>query len=172
MDSTSPRWGEKASYYSAVCLETGEVEVMELDGNSNAETSVRFLRQLRATHPEPLSVIWDNGPAHGGEALRTYLATPDLHLRLVRLPAYSPDFNADEAIWGWVREEVTANTCFGSNAKVREAVGQFFHSITDRADEVKRRCRTVLQARTDALAPVAAAILQHPQHVDPTVALV
>ena len=27
--STSPRRGEKASYYSAVCLETGEVEVME-----------------------------------------------------------------------------------------------------------------------------------------------
>ena len=38
VDSTSPRWGEKASYYSAVCLETGEVELMELEGNSNAET--------------------------------------------------------------------------------------------------------------------------------------
>ena len=32
VDSTSPRWGEKASYYSAVCLETGEVEWMELEG--------------------------------------------------------------------------------------------------------------------------------------------
>ena len=34
--STSPRRGEKVSYYSAVCLETGEVEVMELEGNSNS----------------------------------------------------------------------------------------------------------------------------------------
>ena len=33
VDSTSPRPGEKVSYYSAVCLETGEVEVMELEGN-------------------------------------------------------------------------------------------------------------------------------------------
>jgi hypothetical protein len=49
VNSTSPRWGEKVSYYSAVCLETGEVEVMELEGNSNAETSVVFLQQLR-TH--------------------------------------------------------------------------------------------------------------------------
>ena len=32
VDSTSPRYGEKASYYSAVCLETGEVEWMELEG--------------------------------------------------------------------------------------------------------------------------------------------
>ena len=27
VDSTSPRWGEKASYYSAVCLETGDLEL-------------------------------------------------------------------------------------------------------------------------------------------------
>ena len=33
VDSTSPRRGEKASYYSSVCLETGEVEVMELASN-------------------------------------------------------------------------------------------------------------------------------------------
>ena len=33
LDSTSPRCGEQASYYSAVCLETGEVAVMELEGN-------------------------------------------------------------------------------------------------------------------------------------------
>ena len=36
VDSSSPRYGEKASYYSAVCLETGEVEWMELEGNSNS----------------------------------------------------------------------------------------------------------------------------------------
>src|SRR5687768_15707934 len=101
-----------------------------------------------------------------------YLATPDLRLRLVRLPAYSPDFNADEAIWGWAREEVTANTCWGSKAKVREKAGQFFRRLTDRTDEVKRRCRTVLQARAEALAPAAAAILQHPIHAGPIVALV
>ncbi len=39
VDSSSPRHGEKASYYSAVCLETGAVEWMELAGNSNSATS-------------------------------------------------------------------------------------------------------------------------------------
>jgi len=172
VDSTSPRYGEKASYYSAVCLETGEVEAMELDGNSCAETSVAFLRQLRAHHAEPLIIIWDNGPAHGGDALRAYLATPDLRLRLVRLPAYSPDFNPDEAIWGWIREEVTANTCFGTRAKVQQHVGQFFRDVTHRTDEVKRRCRRTLQEQADTLAPIIADILHQPDHVDPTVALV
>jgi len=172
VDSTSPRWGEKASYYSAVCVETGDVEVMDLDGNSNADTSVAFLRQLRAAHPEPLIVIWDNGPAHGGDPIRAYLSTPGLHLRLVRLPAYSPDFNGDEAIWGWVRDDVTANICFGTKAKVREAVGAFFRTLPDRADEVRRRCRRVLQDEADALMSVATALSSDPQHGDLTLAWV
>jgi transposase len=154
--SSSPRYGEKASYYSAVCLETGEVEAMPLEGNSSAETSVRFLRQLRVQHTEPLVVFWDNAPAHGGDPLREYLRTPDLRLRLVRLPAYSPDFNADEHIWAWVREEVTANTCFGTADKVRAHVDPFFAGLATRAEEVKQRCRTELQSRADALAATLA----------------
>ena len=66
VDSTSPRYGEKASYYSAVCLETGEVEWMELEGNSNSGTSAAFLEQLRQKRSGPLDVIWDNAPAHPG----------------------------------------------------------------------------------------------------------
>ena len=83
VDSTSPRYGEKASYYSAVCLETGEVEWMELEGNSNSGTSAAFLEQLRERHSGQLNVIWDNAPAHRGEAVREYLRTPGLELRLV-----------------------------------------------------------------------------------------
>ena len=81
--SSSPRYGEKASYYSAVCLETGEVEWMELEGNSNSETSAAFLDRLRQRHPGPLEVICDNAPAHRGEAVREYLRTPGLNLQLM-----------------------------------------------------------------------------------------
>ena len=135
VDSNSPRYGEKASYYSAVCLETGEVEWMELEGNSNSNsnsnsgTSVAFLTQLKEKHPGPL---------------REYLRTPELELRLVNLPGYSPDFNADEAIWGWAREEATGNLCLGSRAAVQERVGKFLAGLSSRKDEVRQRCRTVL----------------------------
>jgi transposase len=165
VDSTSPRRGEQASDYSATCLETGEVESRELAGNSTAETSAASLRQRRAKHPGPRIVIWDNSPAHGGEAIRDDLTTPDLRLRLVRLPAYSPDFNADEAIWAWAREEVTANTCLGTTAQVQERMGQFFAGLTARTAEVKTRCRTKLQALAEALPVVAT----HPDHEIPHV---
>jgi transposase len=172
VDSTSPRWGERASYYSAVCLETAEVEYMELTGNSTAETSAVFLRQLRAKHPGPLIVIWDNGPAHGGAALRTYLATPALDLRLIRLPAYSPDFNADEAIWGWAREEVTGNTCLGTKALVQEKMAEFFAGLTARTAEVQTRCRTKLHALADALPAPDLDTVQVIPHGDSICALV
>ncbi len=172
VDSTSPRWGEKASYYSAVCLETGEVEVMELQGNSNAETSTAFLKHLREKHAGPLNVIWDNAPAHHGDALRAYLTTPGLRLRLVSLPGYSPDFNADEAIWDWAREEVTANLCFGAKAVVQEKLGGFFAQLPYRTEEVKQRCRTALQARAEALPGAIQASSYHAIHVNPTLALV
>ena len=151
VDSSSPRYGEKASYYSAVCLETGEVEWMELEGNSNSGTSAVFLRQLRERHPGPLSVIWDNAPAHRGEAVREYLRTPGLGLRLMNLPGYSPDFNADEAIWGWAREEATGNLCLGTKSRVQEKVNNFLAGLASRKEEVKRRCRTVLQSRAERL---------------------
>jgi len=167
VDSTCPRWGEKASYYSAVCLESGEVEHMELTGNSSSATSVTFLRQLRADHAGPLVVIWDNGPAHGGDAVRAYLATPDLALRLVRLPAYSPDFNPDEAIWAWAREEVTANTCSGTTAQVQERMQRFFAGLPARSAEVRSRCRRKLQALAEALSAPASASHQEALHVDP-----
>ena len=147
VDSTSPRYGEKASYYSAVCLETGEVEWMDLEGNSNAGNSAAFLDRLRQRHLGSLRVIWDNAPAHRGEAVREYLRAPGLGLRLINLPGYSPDFNGDEGIWGWVREEATGNLCLGTRAAVQERVENFLRGLSSRREEVKRRCRTVLQSR-------------------------
>ena len=172
VDSSSPRWGEKASYYSAVCLETGEVEVMELEGYSNAETSTAFLKQLRDKHTGPLIVIWDSAPAHHGDAMRAYLATPGLRLRLVSLPGYSPDFNAAEAIWDWAREEVTANLCLGTKTAVQEKLGHFFTQLAYRAEEVRHRCQTALQARAQELITGAPASSYRAIHVDLTLALV
>ena len=172
VDSSSPRYGEKASYYSAVCLETGEVEWMELEGNSNSETSAAFLRHLRERRLGPLNVIWDNAPAHRGESVREYLRAPGLGLRLMNLPGYSPDFNADEAVWGWVREEATGNRCLGTKALVQERVGNFLHGLASRKDEVKRRCRTVLQSRAEGLLRDSQPPSQPTANAHPTLALV
>ena len=81
-----------------------------------------------------MNVIWDNAPAHRGEAVREYLRTPSLRLRLVNLPGYSPDFNAEQAIWGWAREEATGNLWLGTSAAVRGRVGDFLAGLARRKE--------------------------------------
>ena len=90
MDATGPRRGEQVSYYAAVRLETGAVAVPELAGNCNAGTAADLLRQLRAPHREPLIVIWDNSPAHRGDAIRAYRTTPNRNRRWVNWPRSQP----------------------------------------------------------------------------------
>ena len=139
-------------------------------GTSTAATAVSFLTHLRERYAGPRIVFWDNAPAHGGDPSRAYLATPELHLRLVRLPAYRPDLGADEAIGDGVRDEVTANTCVGTAANVRAHVDPFFAGLASRTDEVTQRCFTVLQASADALhvLPSATAVLHDAQAAAPT----
>ena len=110
--------------------------------------------------------------AHRGDALRAYLATPGLNLRLVNLPTYSPDCNADEAIWGWARQEATANLCLGTKAAAQEKVGDFFTDLANRREEVKRRRRTVLRARAEEPAVSAQATPSGPANLDFTLASV
>ena len=119
-----------------------------------------------------MNVIWDNAPAHRGEAVREYLRTPGLGIQLVNLPGYSPDFNADESICGWAREEATGNLCLGTKAKVQERVSHFLAGLVGRKEEVKRRCRTILQSRAQALLRDSQPDSQHPANGHPTLALV
>ena len=104
--------------------------------------------------------------------MREYLRTPELGLRLVNLPGYSPDFNADEAIWGWAREEATGNLCLGTKAAVQERVGRFLGGLVSRKDEVRRRCRTVLQSRAEALQRDSRPDSLHPANAHPALTLV
>ena len=88
------------------------------------------------------------------------------------LPGYSPDFNADEAVWGWAREEATGNLRLGTKALVQERVGNFLQGLSNRKDEVKRRCRTVLQSRAETLRRDIQTLSQPSTNAHPTLALV
>ena len=62
----------------------------------------------------------DSTSPRRGEAVREYLRTSGFGIRLVNLPGYSPDFNADEAIWGWVREEATGTCAWEPRRRCRK----------------------------------------------------
>ena len=84
---------------------------------------------------------WGGGAGVSADARAGAAAGEPPFTRGQALPGYSPDFNADEAIWGWAREEATGNLSLGTKALVQERVGNFLAGLASRRNEVRRRCR-------------------------------
>ena len=152
---------------------------MELEGNSNSETSAVFLRQLREARRAAERDLGQRSgaPPRSGAGVPSDAgpgpaADEPPFSRGQALPSYSPDFNADEAIWGWAREEATGNLCLGSQALVQERVSRFLSGLARRKHEVQRRCRTVLQPRAERLLRDSQPPCQLPANAHPTLALV
>ena len=83
--------------------------------------------------------------------MREYLRTSGPGLRPLNLPGCRPGFNADEGVWGWVKEQTTGNLRLGTKALVHENVINFLGGLARRKDKVKRRCRVVLQSKAEEI---------------------
>ena len=56
-----------------------------------------------------LIVVWDGASYH--RACVVHEAAEALNIDLVPLPGYSPDFMPVEALWRWLREDLTYHHC-------------------------------------------------------------
>ncbi len=81
-------------------------------GTYTDATLIPFLRALqRHFHGQPIILLWDGLPAHKSRRMQAYLARHRPQLRVERLPAYAPDLNPVELIWGNVKGMELANVC-------------------------------------------------------------
>ena len=91
---------------------------------ANGDHTIAVLRRLRAEAPDrTLIVLWDGAPYHRAKAVRE--AARALNIRLMPLPGYSPDLMPVEALWHWLREEVTYHHCHASADDLTRRVGDF-----------------------------------------------
>lgn len=75
-------------------------------------TLITFLRALkRHFRGQAVLLIWDGLGAHQSRTMRTYLAHQRAWLTVERLPAYAPDLNPVEPIWGNLKGQELANQC-------------------------------------------------------------
>jgi len=79
------------------------------NANVHGEDVVDFLRQLKRQLGGPFTVLWDGGRVHSrSKVVRAFLAE---HPEIVAetLPAYAPELNPDELVWGWSKYGRLAN---------------------------------------------------------------
>lgn len=80
-------------------------------------------------------LIWDGLGAHKSRRMRAYLAAQRGWLAVERLPAYAPDLNPVEPLWGNVKSQEMASVCAPDLAALRPPL---------RAGLTRVRCRPML----------------------------
>jgi hypothetical protein len=81
-------------------------------GSYTDATLILFLRDLkRHFHGQAVILIWDGLAAHTSARMRRYVAQQRAWLTVERLPAYAPELNPIEQVWGNVKTCEMANVC-------------------------------------------------------------
>ena len=80
---------------------------------------VEFLKALLQQIKGKLLVIWDGLPAHRSRLVRAYVESLANRLVLERLPAYAPELNPVEYLFGYAKQRELANLCRLTIAEVR-----------------------------------------------------
>lgn len=85
------------------------------------------LRDIARAYPaetwREVIITIDNAPWHRGAVVDAVLAA-HLHLRLYRLPSYSPHLNPIERFWRVLRRRATHNRLFTTRAALRHTLRQ------------------------------------------------
>jgi transposase len=91
------------------------------EGTIRAPQVIEFVKQLRARIGKKLWLIWDGLSAHGSRAVRAFLADLGEAVRVERLPAYAPELNPVEFLWGYLKNHPLANLTPDSLWKLSKA---------------------------------------------------
>src|SRR3954466_10257369 len=119
--SSSPGLSARVSFYGLYLDNEGQVRLWPFP-RANGEHTMEVLRRLRAAFPdEALIVLWDGAPYHRAQAVREAATT--LGITLMPLPGDSPDLMPVEALWHWLREDVTDHPCHASAEDLIRAPG-------------------------------------------------
>ena len=80
-------------------------------GSIKAPQVIEFLHTLQRQLRRPLWVIWDGLAVHRSRLVRDYVESQHGAVQLERLPAYAPELNPVETIWGYLKQHEIAHFC-------------------------------------------------------------
>lgn len=80
-------------------------------GSIRAPQVVEFLDALKRQVRGPLLVIWDRLPAHRSALVRRSVEASRGRIVVKFLPAYAPELNPVEYLWGYWKQHELANVC-------------------------------------------------------------
>jgi transposase len=135
----TPGQNQKLGLFGALSLD-GDLIITEAP-RKTAQALTTHLDAVGRRFPDAeLALIMDNVGIHHAKATHAWLAAhPRVHQLF--LPRYSPNDNAQERVWGWLREAVCRNRAYPDLASKRAAARTFLAART--AAALVQRCAPV-----------------------------
>lgn len=127
----TPGQNQKVGLFGALSLE-GDLIVTEAPRKTALALTGHFDQAAARFPGAEVAVVLDNVKIHHAKATAAWLARHP-HVHLLFLPRYSPNDNAQERVWGWLRAEVCRNRAFPDLAAKLAAAHAFLADLTPAA---------------------------------------
>jgi putative transposase len=113
---------ERRCVYGALNYATGQTHYL-LHPKKNAQQFAEFLGQLLESNRRKfLILVLDNATYHTTPEVLDLLAVHETHTFVIWLPKYSPELNAIEGLWGYLKRSGLNNYFFGTAASMEAAI--------------------------------------------------
>lgn len=110
---------------SPIARRLNEYIALHPDETIRSPQVVKFLRQLLRHVRGSVIVVWDRSNTHRSQETQQYLHRQSrLHVEL--LPAYAPDLNPQEQIWGHTKTNGLANYCPDNTTELANTAAKTF----------------------------------------------
>lgn len=130
----------KYSHVSIACaISTQGQLIYQLQKNSfDGDAIVLFLKKICEDVKEKILLIWDGAKIHFSKAVKEYLETiKDNKLWLVRQPPYSPELNASEYVWHYIKDVDLKNMCFQNITELSKKTISLMDEFKEREELIK-----------------------------------
>lgn len=128
---------QRLNLHGAINAETHEVTLIE-SKTIDKYSTIQLLEMLEKKYcvASMIYIILDNARYHYSKEVKAFLEGKNI--RLVFLPAYSPNLNLIERLWKFFKKQVLYNRYYQDVSAFRKACIYFFRNIGDYSKEVTK----------------------------------
>jgi len=128
---------QRLNLHGAINAETHEVTVIESDTvDKHSTLQLLELLEQKYGHASMLYIILDNARYHYSKEVKAWLHNKNI--KLVFLPAYSPNLNLIERLWKFFKKKVLYNKYYENVKEFRGACISFFRNIGQHSEDIAR----------------------------------
>jgi transposase len=113
--------------------------VVDFPESVNAQSTINVCEDLLARNPDKKTIyfVMDNALYYRSKCFKEWMEDHP-KIQPIYLPAYSPNLNLIERLWGFMKRERLNNYYFDSYAKFRRSLHEFFNNLSEDKCELNR----------------------------------